>query len=192
MSLPTPNNASPEQPEGTARERRRFLSVAEMAVFAMFGALMFSTTLVLSVLPNVHLLGMFIVLLTVVYRKKALIPIYIFVMIQGLYYGFAVWWIPYLYVWTVLWGVVMLLPRKMTPRVCVIVYPLVSGLHGVLFGTLYAPAQMLLYGYTWEQTLAWIAMGLPFDAIHGASNLAFGFLVYPLSELLMKLNRRTL
>ena len=27
--------------------------------------------------------------------------------------GFGVWWVPYLYVWTVLWGMTMLLPKKM-------------------------------------------------------------------------------
>ena len=169
------------------------LTIREMAVFSMFGSLMFATTIAMSALPNVHLLGMFITLLTVVYRVKALIPLYIFVFIYGLYYGFATWWLPYLYIWTILWGAVMLLPRKMPKRIATIVYPVVAGLHGLLFGTLWAPAQMIFMmtkdSFSWEGILAWIAVGLPYDAVHGAGNFVFGFLVYPLSVLLRKLEK---
>ena len=58
---------------------RNKLSIREMALFSMFGALMYVSKLLMEFLPNIHLIGMFIVLLTVLYRKKALIPIYIFV-----------------------------------------------------------------------------------------------------------------
>lgn len=192
-SLPS-GKESPDAPRHQKR-RRPVLTIREMAVFAMFGALMFSSTIVLSALPNVHLLGMFIVLLTVVYRVKALIPLYLFVFLYGLYYGFATWWLPYLYIWTILWGAVMLLPRRMPKGVCMIVYPLVSGLHGLLFGTLWAPAQMIFMmtkdSFSWQALIAWIGFGLPYDAMHGASNFVFGFLVYPLSVLLRKLERRS-
>ena len=117
------------------------LTVFEMVLFAMFSAMMFISKIVMEFLPNIHLIGVFVVLLTVVYRKKALIPIYLFVLLQGIYGGFAVWWIPYLYVWTVLWAVVMLLPKNMGKTAQMIVYPIVCALHGLLFGVLYAPVQ---------------------------------------------------
>ena len=44
--------------------------------------------------PNVHLLGMFTMLLTVVYRRRALYPIYVYVLLNGVYAGFASWWLP--------------------------------------------------------------------------------------------------
>ena len=50
------------------------LTVRETAVFAMLGALMYASKMIMEVIPNVHLLGMFIVAFTVVYRKKALYP----------------------------------------------------------------------------------------------------------------------
>ena len=89
------------------------LTVKEIAAFGMLGAVMFASKLVLDVLPNIHLLGMFTVTFTLVFRWKALIPIYIYVFMNGLYAGFATWWIPYLYIWAILWAVTMLLPKKM-------------------------------------------------------------------------------
>ena len=46
--------------------RRARLSLRETALYAMFGVLMFSSKLLMEALPNIHLLGMFTVLLTVV------------------------------------------------------------------------------------------------------------------------------
>lgn len=161
-----------------------------MVVFAMLATLMFCSKLVMEALPNIHLLGMLTMTATIVFRKKALIPIYLYVLLNGLYAGFSMWWIPYLYIWTILWGITMLLPRRMPKGVASVVYPLVCGLHGFAFGTLYAPAHALMLGFSWEQTLAWIAAGLPFDLLHGFGNLCVGLLILPLSELLKRLMSR--
>lgn len=166
------------------------LTIFEMTLFAMFGSMMFISKIVMEFLPNVHLLGMFTILLTVVYRKKALVPIYIYVLLNGVYSGFNMWWVPYLYIWTVLWAVTMLLPKNMGKKTQMIVYPLLCALHGLCFGTLYAPAQALMFSLSFEQTVAWIVAGLPFDVVHAVGNLVAGLLIYPLSQLLKKLNKR--
>lgn len=153
----------------------------------MLGALMFISKLVTELLPNIHLLGTLTVLYTTVFRKKALIPIYIFVLLTGVYAGFAMWWIPYLYLWAILWGMAMLLPRNMTGGVATLVYAAVCSLHGFAYGTLYAPLQALMFGLDFEGMIAWIVAGLPWDLVHGVSNFALGLLVYPLSRLLNKL-----
>ena len=158
----------------------------------MLGTLMLCSKLVMEFLPNIHLLGMFTMLYTVTFRAKALIPLYIYIFLNGLYAGFAVWWVPYLYVWTVLWGITMLLPKDMSDRAAYIVYPIICMLHGLLFGILYAPGQAILYGFNFEQTLAWIATGVGFDILHAIGSLAAGFLVLPLSKLLKKLKDKYL
>lgn len=174
----------------TANKNKRNigLTLFEMTLFSMFGALIFGSKMLMEVLPNIHLVGMFTVLLTVVYRAKALIPLYIFVLLNGLISGFNMWWIPYTYIWTILWAVTMLLPNNMKPAVAAVVYPLVCSLHGFLFGTLYAPVQALMFGFNFEQAVAWVVAGFPFDIIHGISNLIAGLLVLPLSKILKKLN----
>ena len=86
--------------------------IFELVLFAMLGAIMFASKIIMELLPNIHLIGMFIVSFTVVFRWKALYPIYIFVIITGLYNGFATWWIPYLYIWSILWAITMLIPKN--------------------------------------------------------------------------------
>ena len=174
----------------SAPSKKRKLSVAELTIFAMLGALMYCSKVIMEWAPNIHLLGMFVMVFTLVYRKKALIPLYIFVFMIGLFNGFSIWWIPYLYIWTILWGITMLLPQKMSIKVKTIVYPLICSLHGFAYGTLFAPAQALMFGFNLEQTIAWIVSGLPFDMIHGISNFAVGFMILPLVNLLNKLNKQ--
>lgn len=165
------------------------LSVREICVFSMLGALMFASYMLMQALPNIHLLGTLIMAYTVVYRKKALYPIYVYVFVTGLVYGFGTWWIPYLYIWAVLWGATMLLPRDMPKKRGMIVYMAVCAAHGFLYGVLYAPAQALLFGLNFKGMIAWIAAGLPFDAIHGVSNFLCGSLVIPISEALKRAER---
>lgn len=153
----------------------------------MMGALMFCSKIVMEALPNIHLLGALTMTYTVVFRKKALIPIYIYVMLNGLYAGFNMWWVPYLYIWTILWGITMLLPKRMKAPVACVVYPLVCALHGFAYGTLYAPAQAVMFGLDFNGMLAWIIAGLPFDVIHGIGNFVTGLLVFPLVKTMKRL-----
>lgn len=164
------------------------LSVKDLVILSMLGPLLFVGDIGLEMLPNIHLVGVLVVVITAVYRSWALYPLYIYVFLSGLYGGFALWWLPYLYIWTLLWGAVMLLPQKPSPKIRVGLYIGVCAVHGYLFGTLYAPAQALLFGLDWKGMLSWIAAGLPFDLIHGTSNIFCGLLLIPpLYTLLQKL-----
>lgn len=156
----------------------------------MFAALMYASKVIMEAFPNIHLLGMLTMTLAVVYRKKALIPLYLYVFIQGLFSGFSPWWVPYLYIWTLLWGITVLLPKNMHPAVAIPVYSVVCGMHGFLFGILYSPAQALMYGLSVPEWISWIAVGIPYDMIHGISNLVMGTLVFPLSRLIIKLEEK--
>ncbi len=165
------------------------LSLKETAVLAILSALMFTSKVIMEFLPNIHLLGTLIVATTVVFRTKALFPIYTYVFVNGLLAGFAPWWIPYLYVWTVLWGATMLLPRNMPTKIKPIVYMVLSALHGFLFGVLYAPIQALLFDLDFKGTIAWIIAGLPFDFVHGISNFFCGLLICPIILILKNTNK---
>lgn len=168
------------------------LTIREMAVFAMLGALMYASKMIMEVAPNVHLLGVFTIAFTVVYRKKALYPIYTYVLLNGIFCGFATWWIPYLYLWAVLWGATMLLPKRIPEKLRPLVYMLLCAAHGFLFGTLYAPAQALLYGLSFQKMVAWIISGLPWDFVHGVSNFFCGILIVPIVKILTFLEKKSL
>lgn len=167
------------------------LTVREMVVFAMLGALMYVSKLVMEFAPNIHLLGVFTIAFTVVYRKKALYPVYIYVFLTGLFSGFATWWLPHLYLWLILWGVAMLLPKKLPAGTGTVIYMGVCGIHGLLYGTLYAPMQALVYGLNMEGMISWIIAGIPFDLVHGISNFFCGILILPVVSVLKRAEKGT-
>ena len=168
------------------------LPVRELVLLPLLGALMFAGDLVMDLLPNIHPVGMLIVVTTLTFRKKALWSVYVYVFLSGLIQGFSTWWLPHLYLWAILWGMVMLLPKKwLDTRAAPILCGAVAGLFGLLFGTLWAPAQAILMHLSFSATLAWIAAGLGFDAIHGASNFILtASLAIPLTRVLTKLNAK--
>lgn len=164
------------------------LKTKDIAVFGMLGALLYASKLAMEAFPNVHFLAALITAITLVYRWRALYPIYIFVFLLGLFNGFSLWWVPYLYIWTILWGIVMLLPKRMPRSVAAIVYMVVCSLHGFLFGILYAPAEALMFGLSFDEMLVWIAAGSLFDIVHGVSNFFCGALVLPVVKVLKRLS----
>lgn len=169
--------------------KRNSTKLRRLILYAMLGALMLIAKIVFEPLPNIHPLAALVVIYTVVWRAGALVPIYIYVFLQGLIAGFNLWWIPYLYVWTVLWGMAMLIPKNLKTGTALAVYPLVCALHGILYGTLYAPAQALLFHLDFGMMIKWIIAGLPFDALHAGGNFIAGFLVLPISKVLLKLEK---
>lgn len=162
------------------------LKLFEIALFPVLGGIMFISKIIMEPLPNIHLLGTLTMVYTLVFRRKALIPIYIYVFLNGIISGFNIWWIPYTYIWTVLWAITMLLPKSIPIKLKVPVCCIVCALHGLLFGTLYAPAQAIFFGLDFKGTVAWIIAGLPFDIIHSVGNLFLGTLIVPLSSALQK------
>ena len=160
------------------------ITIREIAVFGMLGALMYASKIIMELAPNVHLLGVLTIAYTVVYKKKALYPIYIYVILNGLFSGFATWWVPYLYLWTVLWAVTLLIADRVPKKYRGIVFMVLNACHGFAFGVLYAPSQAILYGMNLEGMLAWIVAGFPFDFLHGVSNFFCGILIMPVIRVL--------
>ena len=161
-------------------------------LFAMLGSILFVSKQVLEVLPNVELISTLTMVYTLVYRRRALIPVYLFVFLEGILAGFGLWWYPYLYLWAVLWGVTMLLPRRLPLWAQVPVYAGTCAGFGLAYGSLYAPYQCLVFlGGDLDKTLTWIALGFPWDMTHALGNLALGLLIVPLTTALRRLEEQT-
>lgn len=167
------------------------IRIREIAVFGMLGAVMFVSKIIMEGIPNVHLLGTFVVAFTLTYRAKALFPIYAYVFVNGLWEGFSPFgWLPEIYLWLILWGAVMLLPKNMPAKIAPVVYMTVSALHGLLFGVFYAPVYALFTNMGWDRVWLWVLAGLPFDVIHAIGNFALGALILPIVMLLRKLDKK--
>ena len=164
--------------------------LVDLAIFAMLGTILFVSKIIFEFLPNVHPIAMFIAVYTLVYRARALIPVYVYVFILGLYYGFPMWWYPYVYIWAVIWAFSMLIPKSASLRTKGVLSTVFCGLHGLLFGILYAPAQAVMFGLDFKGMLTWIVAGFPFDIVHMCANIAISVLVIPLYKVLNRLEEK--
>ena len=107
----------------------------QVALFGILGALTFAAKLVMSPLPNIEPVSLMVMLFAVTFRRKCLYPIYVYVVMEYLVFGFHLWSINYLYVWTVLALIALLLRKQDSP----LLWAVVSGGFGLLFGALCAP-----------------------------------------------------
>lgn len=148
------------------------LSIKDLVILSLLAALMVAAQVALAGLPNVELVSLLVILYTLFFRKKALYSIYVFVLLEGFIYGFGIWWICYLYVWTILWGITMLLSKERNP----IVWALISGLYGFTFGTLCSVPYFFISGI--RGGIAWIISGLFWDLVHGVGNLVVALVLF--------------
>lgn len=163
--------------------------VFNILVFTLLGTLLYVLKLVMEPFPNIHLTTMLIMVFTIAFGIKALFPIYIFVAISGIQAvasGTILWWPAYTYIWLFPFIITLLVPKKLNKKFLIPIYMVVCGLHGFMFGILYSPMQALLFGMNFKATVSWIISGIPFDLIHGVSNIVVGSIVYPLSQVLSK------
>ena len=78
------------------------LKTKDLAVMGVMAAIVFISQVALSFLPNIELVTLLFILYTLVIGRKVFGVVYAFVFLEGITYGFGLWWINYLYVWTVL------------------------------------------------------------------------------------------
>ena len=156
------------------------LSVRDLCVLSIIAALIFASKVALSPLPNINLNAVLIILTTVYYGWKALYAVGVYVMLEGLIYGFSIWWISYLYIWPLLVVIVMMARKNQSP----LIWAVIAGVYGLLFGPLMYLGYFAVLG-GWRGFLAmWIA-GIPYDLTHAISNFITVLILYnPLSKIL--------
>ena len=153
-----------------------------MLVLAQLGALMFVLKMALAAFPNVEPVSLLVMVYTVTLGKWALVPIYIYVLMENLIWGISEWSICYIYVWLILWGLARLMRKMDSP----IGWAVLSGGFGLCFGALCAPVYIAIGG--WAYALSWWVSGIPMDLVHCTGNFAFALILFkPLRTLLDKL-----
>ncbi len=161
------------------------LSVKELVLIALLSALLVVAQVALAFLPNIEVISLLLIIYTLFFKKKTLYIIYIFALLEGLLYGFGIWWVMYLYVWTMLWGIVLFLQNEKSP----VVWAFVSGFFGLAYGTLCSVPYFITGGI--NTGLAWIASGVLFDITHGISNFVITLVLFgPLYRLFERLQKK--
>lgn len=144
-----------------------------MAVLAMLGALTFALKVAMMGLPNIHPVALFIIAGTLYYGWRMMYAVLVYVMLEGLVYGFGIWWISYLYIWPLLVCVTMLF-RNAGGR---LFWAVTAAIFGLCFGTLCAIPYLITGG--WTAAFSYWVNGIPFDLLHCAGNFAMVFVLLP-------------
>ncbi|MBQ4557410.1 MAG: hypothetical protein IJA60_07180 [Clostridia bacterium] len=169
---------------------KKWLTTRELVIFAMLGALMFVGDIAFEWAPNVHPIAMLLMVYTVAFRKKGIIPFIIYIVLQAVFFG-GLWLVPYLYIFPLCWLCTLAVSEKLSRVPRQICYTVICTLFGLLFGALYAPFHVIVFmkSFSVSKMLAWIASGITFDIIHAVGNFAASFLIIPLADLLRKINK---
>ncbi|MBQ6614406.1 MAG: hypothetical protein IIX18_03705 [Clostridia bacterium] len=162
------------------------LSIRDITVFAMLGALMFAGKKIMEFLPNVHPLTLLTVVYTVVYRRRAIYPIIVYLVLETFISGSFMWTVPYYYIFPLCHFAALLVPADFSDVKKQVCYTFICTFFGIAFGSLYAPWQAFMWGLDFTKTLRWIAVGLPYDVIHAAGNFALSFAILPIVKGLEK------
>lgn len=156
-----------------------------MVLFGVLGALTFAAKYAMSFLPNIEPVSLCVMLFAVVFGKKWVYPVYLYVAMEILFYGISLWNINYFYIWAVL-AVAAYFLRKMRHPLG---WAMLSGVFGLLFGALCGIVDVFIGGFSYAVT-KWIS-GIPFDILHCAGNFVIALVLFvPLRNLLKKLYRR--
>ncbi len=158
------------------------LTIREVVLFGVLGALTFALKMCMALLPNIEPVSLLVIVFSVVFGWKALYPTYLYVVMEILYWGIGTWNMNYLYIWGILAVVALLLRKADHP----LVWAMVSGIYGLAFGLLCSPVDIAMGGLSFAIT-KW-ASGIPFDIAHCIGNFFIALILFkPLRILLTKL-----
>lgn len=161
------------------------LSIRELILFGILGAMIFAMKMVMAALPNIEPVSLCLLVFGAVFGYKALYPVFVYVTLEILCFGLGIWNVYYLYVWPLLVLIAIFLRDMQQP----LAWALVSGVYGLLFGALCGIADIFIGGFGFAIS-KW-ASGIPFDIAHCVGNFCIALVLFkPLRELVEKLYRK--
>lgn len=155
------------------------LKTRDVVLIGIALAIVESVKLVLGFIPGVEIVSLLFIIYTLFFQKKMVYMLPAFCLLEGVMYGFGIWWFMYLYIWAILTLVVYLFRNKTS----VWFWSTLSGIYGLLFGLLCCPAYFVTGGM--GMAISWWIAGIPTDIVHGISNFTICLiLLKPLSRVL--------
>lgn len=162
--------------------KKQVFTAREIAVLGLLSALLFVAKMVMAPLPNIEPVSLLIIVYVAVLGLRALVPVYVYALLEIITWGFGYWSACYLYVWTVLTLAAWLLRRMESP----LGWAALSGAFGLCFGALCALTYWVAGG--WAFALSWWISGVPFDLLHGAGNFVMTLALFkPCKSILFRL-----
>lgn len=158
----------------------------ELCALALCTALLVAVKKALEAIPNVEGVTFLIILFTLFFGWKTIFPVLIYILEEGLYWGFGFWFPFYCIIWPLLVGLVLLFRPLLKARGWA--WAVFSGLFVLVFDGVYALTMFPMGG--WKVVWGTIVSGAGFGAVHLVSNalicLALFTPLYRITERLTK------
>ena len=159
------------------------LTAKDITLIGLMVAIIEVCKIVMKDIPNVELTTFWVIMFTLYFGKKIAYVIPTFIVIEGLLFGFGLWWIMYLYLWPLL-ALVTWKFRKMNSAWN---WAVISGLFGLLFGFFGAFLYVVTSGI--PTAIAWWIQGIPWDITHGVANFALMLVLFrPIRNVMNRVN----
>lgn len=168
------------------RPNTSVVSARTIAVLSLCTALVFGLQVAFAAIPNGECVTLLFILFTLYFRYRTLYIIYTFALLEGLTYGFGIWWVMYLYIWTILWALVMLMGKRQRP---IWFWAILSAAYGLFYGMLCSIPYLFVGGPA--MAFSWWITGIPFDLLHCVFNFVIVLVLFqPLNRLFSTLQAR--
>lgn len=168
------------------------LTVKDITLIGLMVAVIEVCKVAMAHIPNIELTTFWVIMFSLYFGKRIYYVIPAFILIEGVMYGFGLWWIMYLYLWPSL----AILTRIFRKADSLFTFSILSGTYGLLFGFFGAIPYIfvgaadggLMNGF--RVATAWWIAGIPWDLVHGIGNFIIMLVLYhPISKV-MKQSRK--
>ncbi len=133
---------------------------------AVWSALLITGQYLLSPLPNIEVVTLLLIVYSYLFGKWAFATLPVFILAEGLLFGFGIWWFSYLYIWAIIVIAVIFLKKlKITNP---LFWAVISGFYGLSFGFFTAIPYLFIGGPA--AMIGYFIGGLTFDFIHAGGN----------------------
>lgn len=146
--------------------------LTDTIVLALFAVLMIVAKEAMASMPNIEPVSLLCAICSVLYGRRSLAAVFVFVIVQGLLYGIHIWWISYLYVWPICCLMAQILRKADSALLCA----LLMAIFGICFGALTAIPYLFIGGFSMALTY-WMS-GIYFDLLHCGGNFIICLLLY--------------
>ncbi|MDO4275152.1 MAG: hypothetical protein Q4D16_15900 [Eubacteriales bacterium] len=163
--------------------RHNSMKVIYVVTMGLLSTILLLGQIGIAALPNIEPVTLLVIIYTLVYGKKVFYIIYTFVFMEGLVYGFGIWWVSYLYIWSILALIVLLMKKNES----IVIWTVLAGAYGLCFGFLCA-FPYFISGGPGAGLAYWIA-GIPYDITHCIGNVVITAILFkPVYKVLKNLH----
>lgn len=160
--------------------------VYRLVCIAAMTAILEVAKFALNAIANVELISLLVIVFTRKFGWRMTMPaVFLFALLECMWWGVSLWTITYFYVWPILAAVTAAVNTDSA-----VTNSLISGIFGLSFGALCSLVTLVLNGP--GAAVAWWIAGIPYDLVHGAANFVLCMLLFhPLMKALSNIEHHT-